>query len=207
MPKKMTKEERDEAIEKYIKAYDCSIKEAEELLVFDMKYTDSDKDTREYLEKNYGLKAEEVDNMFYKMPKVSKKVVVPKDVTARTRNEQESRINYIAEKIAENYKNFFGDPENIEANCLTYRAPETGLPISIKIAKHKTQKVVTKEIKKKENAPITDTDQRVMALREILEGAPELFPVLAPAGASFGFVISNNVKYPFGSIRITHHKK
>lgn len=216
MPKKPTKEEKDAILEKYVNAYGCSWKEAEELYIFDTKYTDSDKDTKEYLTQHFGMKESDVADMFYKLPKLMNKKTVSKEVTARTKADQTSRADYIRSQIEQNYKFLFGEPTEVTDNILTYAAPETGLPITIKIAKHKTQKVVTKQVKRRsmkkdaEGNPVptaaSDTELRVMALENILRSNSELFPVLAVAGAQFGYVIQN-AKYPFGSVRITHHKK
>lgn len=216
MPKKLTKEEKDAILEKYVKAYGCSWKEAEELYIFDTKYTDSDKDTREYLTQHFGMKESDVADMFYKLPKLMNKKTVSKEVTARTKADQTSRADYIRSQIEQDYKFLFGEPTEVTDSTLTYVAPETGLPITIKIAKHKTQKVVTKQVKRRsmkkdaEGNPVptaaSDTELRVMALENILRSNSELFPVLAVAGAQFGYVIQN-AKYPFGSVRITHHKK
>lgn len=216
MPKKLTKEEKDAILEKYVKAYGCSWKEAEELYIFDTKYTDSDKDTKEYLTQHFGMKESDVADMFYKLPKLMNKKTVSKEVTARTKADQTSRADYIRSRIEQDYKFLFGEPTEVTDSTLTYVAPETGLPITIKIAKHKTQKVVTKQVKRRsmkkdaEGNPVptaaSDTELRVMALENILRSNSELFPVLAVAGAQFGYVIQN-AKYPFGSVRITHHKK
>lgn len=216
MPKKPTREEKDAILEKYVNAYGCSWKEAEELYIFDTKYTDSDKDTKEYLTEHFGMEESDVADMFYKIPKLMNKKTVSKEVTARTRADQTSRADYIRSKIEQGYKFLFGEPTEITDNTLTYVAPETGLPITIKIAKHKTQKVVTKQVKRRnvakdaEGNPVptaaSDTELRVMALENILRSNSELFPVLSVAGAQFGYVIQN-AKYPFGSVRITHHKK
>lgn len=216
MPKKLTKEEKDAILEKYVKAYGCSWKEAEELYIFDTKYTDSDKDTKEYLTQHFGMKESDVADMFYKLPKLMNKKTVSKEVTARTKADQTSRADYIRSQIEQDYKFLFGEPAEVTDSTLTYVAPETGLPITIKIAKHKTQKVVTKQVKRRsmkkdaEGNPVptaaSDTELRVMALENILRSNSELFPVLAVAGAQFGYVIQN-AKYPFGSVRITHHKK
>lgn len=216
MPKKLTKEEKDAILEKYVKAYGCSWKEAEELYIFDTKYTDSDKDTKEYLTQHFGMKESDVADMFYKLPKLMNKKTVSKEVTARTKADQTSRADYIRSQIEQDYKFLFGEPTEVTDSTLTYVAPETGLPITIKIAKHKTQKVVTKQVKRRsmkkdaEGNPVptaaSDTELRVMALENILRSNSELFPVLAVAGAQFGYVIQN-AKYPFGSVRITHHKK
>lgn len=217
MPKKLTKEEKDAILERYIKAYGCSLKEAEELYIFDTKYTDSDKDTKEYLTEHFGMKETDVADMFYKIPKLmAKKTTVTKEVAARTKADQASRIDYIKDCIEKDYKFLFGEPTEITDNTLTYIAPETKLPITIKIAKHKTQKVVTKQVKRRnvekdsEGNPLpttaSDTELRVMALENILRDNEELFPALSVAGAQFGYVIKN-AKYPFGSVRITHHKK
>lgn len=216
MPKKLTREEKDAILEKYVKAYGCSWKEAEELYIFDTKYTDSDKDTKEYLTQHFGMKESDVADMFYKLPKLMNKKTVSKEVTARTKADQTSRADYIRSQIEQDYKFLFGEPTEVTDSALTYVAPETGLPITIKIAKHKTQKVVTKQVKRRnakkdaEGNPVptaaSDTELRVMALENILRSNSELFPVLAVAGAQFGYVIQN-AKYPFGSVRITHHKK
>lgn len=216
MPKKLTREEKDAILEKYVKAYGCSWKEAEELYIFDTKYTDSDKDTKEYLTQHFGMKESDVADMFYKLPKLMNKKTVSKEVTARTKADQTSRADYIRSQIEQDYKFLFGEPTEVTDSTLTYVAPETGLPITIKIAKHKTQKVVTKQVKRRsmkkdaEGNPVptaaSDTELRVMALENILRSNSELFPVLAVAGAQFGYVIQN-AKYPFGSVRITHHKK
>lgn len=217
MPKRISKKEKDAILEKYVAAYGCSWKEAEELYNFDTKYTDSDKDTKEYLTEHFGMKESDVADMFYKIPKLlNKKATVSKEVTARTKADQTSRVDYIRSQIEKDYKFLFGEPTEVTDNTLAYVAPETGLPITIKIAKHKTQKVVTKQIKRRrvekdaEGNPVptaaSETELRVMALENILRSNSDLFPVLSVAGAHFGYVIQN-AKYPFGSVRITHHKK
>ena len=209
--------EKEKMIARYKKAYRCTDDEAQELYVFDTKYCDKDEDTKAYLIDHCGMKKEKVDELFYKSTRLLGLVMptsVSKEVTAKTKADQASRTKFIAERIEAEYKFLFGELVAEDESTLEYNLPD-GKQLTIKLAKHKTQKVVTKEVKRRGLAkdaagkPVptspTDVELRCMALENVLRENPELFVALSVAGSQCGYAMVNG-KYPFGSVKMTHHK-
>lgn len=187
--------------------------EALDVALFDLEYTGSDAACREFLEENTrdcDISLEEAEIMFTKKKTKTKKSILTAEQKAYNakamENIKERRVEYLVSEI-EKRADLFGT--NIEYTTASIQGvdPESGLPYTIKIARHKVQKVFSKEIIRKPNsAPITPAEQRAMALGYILATAPaDLFEGLSFANSAFGF-INRDSKFPYGSIKLTQHK-
>lgn len=187
--------------------------EALDVALFDLEYTGSDAACREFLEENTrdcDISLEEAEIMFTKKKSKTKKSILTAEQKAYNakamENIKERRVEYLVSEI-EKRADLFGT--NIEYTTASIQGvdPKSGLPYTIKIARHKVQKVFSKEIIRKPNsAPITLAEQRAMALGYILATAPaDLFEGLSFANSAFGF-INRDSKFPYGSIKITQHK-
>lgn len=190
-----------------------TLEEAMELAKYDLEYTSSDTACRPYLEeetRDCDLSLEECETMFTKKKPKSKKPVLTDEQkafnTKAMENIKERRVEYLVSEI-EKRADLFGDIE-YDINSIKGVAPESGLPYTIKIAKHKTQKVFDKVTLRKKNASnITMAEQRAMALGFILANAPkDMFEATTYSNSAFGF-INRDPKFPYGSIRLTQHKK
>ena len=189
-----------------------TLEEAMELAKYDLECTSSDAASRNYLEeevRDCDISLEEAEIMFAKKAKKTKRPVLTKkqqDFNAKAmENIKERRVEYLVSEI-EKRAELFGDVE-YDVNSIKGIAPESGLPYTIKIAKHKTQKVFDKVTLRKKNASdITMAEQRAMALGFILANAPEgLFEATTYSNSAFGFV-NRDSKFPYGSIKLTQHK-
>lgn len=188
--------------------------EALDVALFDLEYTGSDAACRAFLEENTrdcDVSLEEAETMFTKKSKSKKKQLLTAEQKAfnakAMENIKELRVEYLVSEI-EKRTELFGDSIEYTTNAITGVAPESGLPYTIKIARHKEQKVFTKETVRRPNAgPVTMAEQRAMSLGFILATAPkELFEALSFSNSAFGFV-NRDAKFGFGSIKITQHKK
>ena len=207
------------AIEKHAKHLmevnpNYTIEEALDVALFDLEYTGSDAACREFLEENTrdcDISLEEAEIMFTKKKAKSRKPVLTDEQKAfnakAMKNIKEKRVEYLVSEI-EKRPELFGTEIEYSVNAITGIAPESGLPYTIKIAKHKEQKVFSKEVIRKQTAaPITMAEQRAMSLGFMLATAPEgLFEALSFANTAFGFV-NRDAKFPHGSIKVTQHKK
>lgn len=188
--------------------------EALDVALFDLEYTGSDAACREFLEENTrdcDISLEDAEIMFSKKKAKSRKPVLTDEQKAfnakAMENIREKRVEYLVSEI-EKRPELFGTEIEYSLNAITGIAPESNLPYTIKISKHKEQKVFSKEVIRKQNAgEITMAEQRAMSLGFMLANAPEdLFEALSFANTAFGFV-NRDAKFPYGSIKITQHKK
>ena len=208
---------KDVAFARYKKAYGCTTSECEELYTYDTKYCGSDSSAREYLLDVCNLRAAEVNAYFGKVNRLlgDSPKEISKATIAKTSEEQATRVTFIASKLAQEYSFLFPTLIARTDSSLTYKTAE-GKTLDIKVMKHKTEQVISREVKRvgiKKNdrgKPIptaaTDNELRCMALENVLREDPDLFIALAAAGSKFGYIIPDNAKYPFGSVKITHHK-
>ncbi|WP_300369944.1 hypothetical protein [Brachyspira sp.] len=216
MPRKTNKQQY---FERYKKAYpELTKAEMESLYLFDTEYCNSDADVREFLETQCSsneISQKEIDDSFYKIekaqPTVSKAQLRKESMRAKAA--QSDRLELLAKEL-EHYSFLFGDLVERTNTELRYIDSETGNGITVKIAKHKVQKVISKTIKRKpiklengkeEIAPYSTVELRAMAIENIILNHQELFEAPSLAGTQMGFVVKDS-KYPFGSIKITHHK-
>lgn len=215
---RMTKRKKEQ-FERYKKAYgNLSQEQLESLWDYDEHWCGSDEDCREYLLNELTTEyvdEKEIEDSFYKAPKTKPtltKAEIKKN-TAKTKAAQSDRLDTLVEGLKA-YDFLFGALVERTNTELKYNDPETGKGITIKIAKHKVQKVVSKTIKRKpvklddgteEEAPFTSVELRSMAIENIMLANPELFEAPSFAGTQMGFV-NRDAKYPFGSIKMTHHK-
>lgn len=188
--------------------------EALDVALFDLEYTGSDAACREFLEENTrdcDISLEDAEIMFAKKKAKSRKPILTDEQKAfnakAMENIREKRVEYLVSEI-EKRPELFGTEIEYSLNAITGIAPESNLPYTIKISKHKEQKVFSKEVIRKQNAgEITMAEQRAMSLGFMLANAPEdLFEALSFANTAFGFV-NRDAKFPYGSIKITQHKK
>lgn len=187
--------------------------EAIEIAIFDLEYTNSDAECKAYLEENTrdcDISLEEADIMFSKKKAKSKKPILTAEQkaynTKAMENIKERRVEYLVSEIEKRVE-LFGTEIEYTTTTIQGVDPQSGLPYTIKIARHKAQKVFSKEVIRKANsAPITLAEQRAMALGYILATAPtDLFEGLSFANSAFGF-INRDPKFPYGSIKLTQHK-
>lgn len=191
-----------------------TLEEAMNVALFDLEYTNSDAACREFLEENTkdcDISLEEAEIMFTKKKKTAKKSVLTdaqKQYNATVMEDiKQRRVDYLVAEI-EKRPDLFGTDIIYSLTSIEGIAPDSGLPYTIKIAKHKAQKVFTKKVIRKQNAKdITPAEQRAMSLGFMLATAPDnLFEATTFANSAFGFA-NRDPKYPFGSIKITQHKK
>lgn len=218
MRKKLTKAIQEQ-FERYKKAYGISTdEECWELYEYDTDHCGSDEDAQSWLKDSLTkemIEEKELEDKFFKPAKENKgpsKAELKKN-TVNAKNALEKRLDLIAAGL-EQYEFLFGKLVDRNSNTLSYVDKETGLPISVKISKHKIQKVVTKNIKRKpvkladgtsEEAPFTSVELRSMAIENVLIANGEDFEALSFAGTQVGFA-ARDIKYPFGSVKLTHHK-
>ena len=188
--------------------------EALDVALFDLEYTGSDAACREFLEENTrdcDISLEEAEIMFTKKKAKGRKPILTDEQKAfnakAMENIREKRVEYLVSEI-EKRPELFGTEIEYSLNAITGIAPESGLPYTIKISKHKEQKVFSKEVVRKQNAgEITMAEQRAMSIGFMLANAPEdLFEALSFANTAFGFV-NRDAKFPYGSVKVTQHKK
>lgn len=186
---------------------------------YDENYCNSDKDAMEYL-KDYltteYVEEKHIEEAFYKAPKKTEGATRKelKENTIKAKATHEARMKALIEGLSD-YKFLFGEPVEITSTEIKFIDNETNLPITIKVSKHKEQKVVSKEVKRK---PVRDTEGnevilpfstveiRSKAIENIILSQGDLFEAPSLAGTQFGFAC-RDIKYPFGSIKITHHRK
>ena len=145
--------------------------EALDIALFDLEYTNTDAACKEFLEENTrdcDISLEEAEIMFTKKkPKTKKPLLTDaqKKYNAKAmENIKERRVEYLVAEISKRPE-LFGEQIEYNVNAITGFAPESGLPYTIKIAKHKEQKVFSKEVIRKQNSnAITMAEQRAMSL-------------------------------------------
>lgn len=185
--------------------------EAEDRYEFDFGgWCDSDALCEEYL-RNYCTCAvvedKEVNEMFYKTAKVKPKMTV-KEHKANKEISVADRDNKMAVLVEglKQYPWLFPLDMEVSDKEVTFKDPETGKMVTIKFSKHKTQKVVTKNVKRKDaSAPFSTIELRQMAIQNIMLNNPDVFEAPSFAGSQMGGVLQDK-KYPFFSFRMTHHK-
>lgn len=201
---------------RYKAAYHCTDEEAAELYDYDTNHCGTDDDAKDYLLNTVHVPAAKVKELFTKSsPKAinASELKVNREVAQQTKAAQSDRLKFIQEQLISEYGFLFGEIISATDSVVEFKLPD-GNGASIKIAKHKTPKVVTKEIKRRvardregnvEAISLTDVDYRCLALENVLRERPDLFVALSTAGSQFGFS-TFNPKYPFGSVKLTHHK-
>ena len=209
-----------EQFKRYRKAYgDMTDEECLEMWDYDNNWCNSDEDAQEWLRNHmlYGeIEEKELQERFAKKEK-SKTAITKaeiKKISAKAKEDRAERMNILEEGLKD-YEFLFGPVVEKTNTELKYIDPVTNLPITIKISRHKTQKVIAKEIKRKpviledgtkEVAPYSDAELRALAIENVMLANSDYFNWVSFAGSQMGFVCKD-VKYPWGSVKITHHKK
>ena len=209
-----------EQFKRYRKAYgDMTDEECLEMWDYDNNWCNSDEDAQEWLRNHmlYGeIEEKELQERFAKKEK-SKTAITKaeiKKISAKAKEDRAERMNILEEGLKD-YEFLFGPVVEKTNTELKYIDPVTNLPITIKISRHKTQKVIAKEIKRKpiiledgtkEVAPYSDAELRALAIENVMLANSDYFKWVSFAGSQMGFVCKD-VKYPWGSVKITHHKK
>ena len=209
-----------EQFKRYRKAYgDMTDEECLEMWYYDNNWCNSDEDAQEWLRNHmlYGeIEEKELQERFAKKEK-SKTAITKaeiKKISAKAKEDRAERMNILEEGLKD-YEFLFGPVVEKTNTELKYIDPVTNLPITIKISRHKTQKVIAKEIKRKpviledgtkEVAPYSDAELRALAIENVMLANSDYFKWVSFAGSQMGFVCKD-VKYPWGSVKITHHKK
>ena len=206
-----------EQFKRYINAYGpMSEQECLEMWDYDNNWCNSDADSQEWLSKNTSMTQKQIEDSFFKQakPKATISKAAIKKNTERAKEVRGQRLDILEEGLKE-YPFLFGEVVERTNTELKYIDAETGLGITIKIGRHKTQKVVEKTVKRKTvknaeghkvPAPYSDAELRALAIENVMLSNPDDFKYPAFAGSAMGF-ISRDLKYPWGSIKITHHKK
>ena len=209
-----------EQFKRYRKAYgNMTDEECLEMWDYDNNWCNSDEDAQEWLRNHmlYGeIEEKELQERFAKKEK-SKTAITKaeiKKISAKAKEDRAERMNNLEEGLKD-YEFLFGPVVEKTNTELKYIDPVTNLPITIKISRHKTQKVIAKEIKRKpiiledgtkEVAPYSDAELRALAIENVMLANSDYFKWVSFAGSQMGFVCKD-VKYPWGSVKITHHKK
>ena len=209
-----------EQFKRYRKAYgNMTDEECLEMWDYDNNWCNSDEDAQEWLRNHmlYGeIEEKELQERFAKKEK-SKTAITKaeiKKISAKAKEDRAERMNILEEGLKD-YEFLFGPVVEKTNTELKYIDPVTNLPITIKISRHKTQKVIAKEIKRKpiiledgtkEVAPYSDAELRALAIENVMLANSDYFKWVSFAGSQMGFVCKD-VKYPWGSVKITHHKK
>lgn len=186
--------------------YDISEEEASELHFFDKYHTGSDKATREYLQEYHGMSAQEIEDIFYKKPAPKKENrTLIRRATKAAQDRRKERLDYLEKALGE--LDIFGKPVERSNTSIYFEAPETGNGITVKFTRHKTQRVVSRDWEPAENAPYAQklVNERILALHKAIADAPELFEAPSFAKTQVG-IVDRDDRYPFASIKITHHK-
>ena len=125
--------------------------EALDVALFDLEYTGSDAACREFLEENTrdcDISLEDAEIMFTKKKAKSRKPILTDEQKAfnakAMENIKERRVEYLVSEI-EKRPELFGTEIEYSVNAITGIAPESNLPYTIKISKHKEQKVFSKD--------------------------------------------------------------
>lgn len=205
---------------RYRSAYgNMTDEECLELWDYDNKWCNSDEDAQEWLRNQMlheDIEEKELQERFAKKekPKTAITKAEIKKNSAKAKEDRAERMDILEEGLKD-YDFLFGPVVEKTNTELKYIDPTTSLPITIKISRHKTQKVVTKEIKRKpviledgtkEVAPYSDAELRALAIENVMLANVNYFNHPSFAGSQMGF-ICEDVKYPWGSVKITHHKK
>ena len=209
-----------EQFKRYRKAYgNMTDEECLEMWDYDNNWCNSDEDAQEWLRNHmlYGeIEEKELQERFAKKEK-SKTAITKaeiKKISAKAKEDRAERMNILEEGLKD-YEFLFGPVVEKTNTELKYIDPVTNLPITIKISRHKSQKVIAKEIKRKpiiledgtkEVAPYSDAELRALAIENVMLANSDYFKWVSFAGSQMGFVCKD-VKYPWGSVKITHHKK
>lgn len=186
--------------------------EAEDRYEFDFGgWCDSDELCEEYLRNHCTcavVEEKEVDEMFYKGARVKAKMTTKEQKANKQLSvaDRDNKMGALVEGMKQ-YPWLFPTDMEVTDKQIEFKDPETGKMVTIKFSKHKTQKVVTKEVKRKDpTAPFTTYELRQMAIQNIMLNNTDIFEAPSFAGASFGGVLQDK-KYPFYSFRITNHKE
>lgn len=207
----MRKSKREQEIQKSI-SLGYTEQEAIELYEFDHSDAiESDANLKEFLVDELTseyIEEKEIEEMFYKTPskgKAKMSAADTKENTANSTKRNEERILALAEGL-EVYKGLFPSELVVEGLGFSFVDEETGKSVSVKLAKHKAQKIVSKTIKRKDPlAPFSTSELRQMAIENVMMANEDLFEAPSFAGTQFGFA-TRDVKFPFGSIKLTNHK-
>lgn len=202
-------------LNKVKKTHQYTWEEALDVARYDLYYCNSDEDSKKYLVNETMsdlVTEEEADLLFRKARKTKKQNLLTaeqekynKEVQTKTK---EGRLNYLLSEIKKRPE-LFGTTFEYTNSYIKGIAPECGLPYTIRISKHKEQKVFTNTKDRKKNlGDITPAETRAMSLGYMLATCPdkELFEAVSYNLSSFGYV-NRDAKFPYGSIKITQHKK
>ncbi len=215
---KLTKKQK-EAYKRYrISDPTLTDEECFELYEYDEKHCGSDEEAKEYLENELTtayVDLDELEQSFHKPQKVATKTRSKKELsnnTASSNSFKEEIIKTIKNGIEAAYSSLFGPLVEEDGGTLYYKDPETGHSISIKYTKHKTQKVVTKTLKRKlgkdaegnVDYTFSSAEVRAMAIENIIRSSAA-GATASYAGSQIGLV-APDFKSPFASIKTTHHK-
>lgn len=220
MAMKIRQREKENEIKRLMKVYQCTRAEAESLYDYDTNYCESDEDAQDFLINEVPcteISEKEVMDSFYKMPtqvSIKRSASAAKSMVKQVKEDQKSRMSILVSDLTKYYGFLF---PNVVSQSETEATFTDGVTeFSLKLSKHKVQKVVTKQIKRKgvkldaNKNPLpmapTEIELRSMAIENVMRAHLEDFPALSTAGTQFGYVTGSGT-FPFGSVKLTHHKK
>lgn len=205
----------EKQIQRYIDAYGCSLAEAMELYEFDFYHTDTDEEAEAWLAEHTDIEHKQLTESFSKPAAKPVHVKITRGAidAAALAERNAARLNYLAGSLVGNYPFLFGDNFTaVSAAEVSFVAPN-GDRLSIKLSKHKEQKVFSKPMQRRKKrqadgtmgvAPLTENQYRQLAIESTMR-LSDLFESVAAANSQFGFP-TRNEKFPFCSLKLTVHR-
>lgn len=205
----------EKQLQRYIDAYGCSLAEAMELYEFDFYHTDTDEEAEAWLAEHTDIEHKQLAESFSKPAAKPVHVKITRGAidAAALAERNAARLNYLAGSLVGNYPFLFGDNFTpVSAAEVSFVAPN-GDHLSIKLSKHREQKVFSKPMQRRKKrqadgtmgvAPLTENQYRQLAIESTMR-LSDLFESVAAANSQFGFP-TRNEKFPFCSLKLTVHR-
>lgn len=190
-----------------------TMEDALDVAKYDLEYCNNDEDSKDYLINETMadlVTEEEAEDLYFKKKKMKHSdLLTPaqkKENATKAAKAKEHRMGFLVNAI-EKAPELFGTDFEVTNVDIKGIAPDTGLGYTIKLAKHKEQKVFNKFTPRKANAgDLSMNEVRVAAIAYIVATENEdLFEAPSFAGSAIGFV-NRDEKFGYGSIKVTHHK-
>ena len=205
----------EKQLQRYIDAYGCSLAEAMELYEFDFYHTDTDEEAEAWLAEHTDIEHKQLAESFSKPAAKPVHVKITRGAidAAALAERNAARLNYLAGSLVGNYPFLFGDNFTpVSAAEVSFVAPN-GDHLSIKLSKHREQKVFSKPMQRRKKrqadgtmgvALLTENQYRQLAIESTMR-LSDLFESVAAANSQFGFP-TRNEKFPFCSLKLTVHR-
>ena len=205
----------EKQLQRYIDAYGCSLAEAMELYEFDFYHTDTDEEAEAWLAEHTDIEHKQLSESFSKPAAKPVHVKITRGAidAAALAERNAARLNYLAGSLVGNYPFLFGDSFTVVSAAETSFVAPNGDHLSIKLSKHREQKVFSKPMQRRKKrqadgtmgvAPLTENQYRQLAIESTMR-LSDLFESVAAANSQFGFP-TRNEKFPFCSLKLTVHR-